>query len=33
MPLTTLLLIFGSWILLAGLAVLAYRLNRGRGDD
>jgi len=33
MPGTTSLLIFGSWLLLAGLTLLAYRFNRDRGDD
>jgi hypothetical protein len=33
MPVTTLLLIGGSWLVLAGLTALAYRFNRGRGDD
>jgi len=33
MPVSTLLLVFGSWVVLAGLALLAYRFNRDRGDD
>jgi hypothetical protein len=33
MPTSTLVIIIGSWLLLAGLALLAYRFNRDRGDD
>ena len=33
MPTTTLMLIGGSWLLLAVLTVLSYRFNRNRGDD
>jgi hypothetical protein len=33
MPASTLLLIFGSWVILAGLALLAYRFNRDRAND
>jgi hypothetical protein len=33
MPASTLLLVFGSWVVLAVLTFLAYRFNRGRSDD
>jgi hypothetical protein len=33
MPASTIVLIVGSWLVLAGLTLLAYRFNRGRGDD
>jgi hypothetical protein len=33
MPLSTLLVVAGSWVLLAGLTLLAYRFNRHRGDE
>jgi len=33
LPLSTLLIVSGAWVLLAGLAALAYRFNRGRSDD
>jgi hypothetical protein len=33
MPSSTLLIVVGSWIVLAVLTVLAYRFNRSRGSD
>jgi len=33
MPASTPFIILGSWVLLALLALLAYRFNRDRGDD
>jgi hypothetical protein len=33
MPTSSLIIIVGSWILLAVATLLAYRFNRGRGDD
>jgi hypothetical protein len=33
MPTSTPFIIIGSWVLLALLAVLAYRFNRDRGED
>jgi hypothetical protein len=33
MPLSTLLVIIGSWFVLAALTLLAYRFNRNRGED
>jgi len=33
MPASTLVVVLGAWLLVAGLSVLAYRFNRGRGDD
>jgi LPXTG-motif cell wall-anchored protein len=33
MPTSTLVIIIGAWLLLAGLSLLAYRFNRDRGDD
>jgi hypothetical protein len=32
-PASTLLVVIGSWLLLAGLTLLAYRFNRDRGED
>jgi hypothetical protein len=32
-PISTLVIVGGAWILLAALALLAYRFNRDRGDD
>jgi len=32
-PTSSIVIIVGSWLLLAGLTLLAYRFNRGRGDD
>jgi hypothetical protein len=32
-PTSTIVVVVGAWILLAGLTLLAYRFNRGRGDD
>jgi len=29
----TWIVVAGSWVLLAGLTLLAYRFNRDRGDD
>jgi hypothetical protein len=31
MPASTLLVVIGAWVILAGLTLLAYRFNRG--DD
>ena len=33
MPAATLIIVLGSWVLLALLAVVAYRFNRRRGGD
>lgn len=33
MPLSTLILVGGSWLVLLGLTLLAYRFNRDRGED
>jgi hypothetical protein len=33
MPASTILIVLGSWVAIALLSVLAYRFNRGRGDD
>jgi len=33
MPSSTLIVVIGSWILLLGLTLLAYRFNRDRGED
>jgi hypothetical protein len=33
MPASTLWLVVGSWLVLAGLSLLAYRFNRNRSDD
>ncbi|MGD8375983.1 MAG: hypothetical protein PVF68_07575 [Acidobacteriota bacterium] len=33
MPGSTLLIVGGSWLLLLALTALAYRFNRGRGED
>jgi len=33
MPLSTLILVGGSWLILLGLTLLAFRFNRGRGED
>jgi hypothetical protein len=33
MPATTLLIVFGSWILLLGLTILYYRRHRNGDDD
>jgi hypothetical protein len=33
MPVSTLIVVVGAWILLAGLTLLAYRINRGRDED
>ncbi len=33
MPASTLLVVIGSWLAIAGLALLAYRLNRDRSED
>jgi hypothetical protein len=33
MPASTLIVVVGSWLVLAGLALLAYRFNRDRGED
>jgi len=30
---STLLVVVGAWIVLAGLSLLAYRVNRGRDED
>jgi uncharacterized membrane protein HdeD (DUF308 family) len=33
MPAETLVIVIGAWLLLGGLALLAYRFNRDRSDD
>jgi len=33
MPASTLIVVVGAWLLLAGLTLLAYRFNRDRGED
>jgi hypothetical protein len=33
MPTMTLIVVCGSWLLLAALSILAYRFNRDRSDD
>ncbi len=33
MPASTLIVVVGSWLVLAGLVLLAYRFNRDRGED
>jgi len=33
MPASTLLVVIGSWLILAGLTLLAYRLNRDRDPE
>ncbi len=33
MPGATILIVVGSWVLLALLTLLAYRFNRGRGKE
>jgi hypothetical protein len=33
MPASTLIVVLGSWVALLGLALLAYRFNRDRGED
>ena len=33
MPTSSLVIIVGAWLLLAGLTALAYRFNRDRGED
>ena len=33
MPVETLIIVFGAWLVLAGLALLAYRFNRDRGGE
>ena len=33
MPASTLIVVVGSWLVLAGLTLLAYRFNRDRGED
>jgi hypothetical protein len=30
---SSLMVVVGSWLLLAALTLLAYRFNRGRGDE
>jgi hypothetical protein len=32
MPASTLLVVLGSWVVLLGLTLLAYRFNRDRGE-
>jgi hypothetical protein len=32
-PGSTLIVVIGSWLILVGLTLLAYRFNRNRGDD
>jgi hypothetical protein len=33
MPASTLIVVVGAWLLIAGLTLLAYRFNRDRGED
>ena len=33
MPASTLAVVIGAWVLLAGLTFLAYRFNRGGKED
>jgi hypothetical protein len=33
MTMLTWIVVLGSWVLLLGLTLLAYRFNRDRGDD
>ncbi len=33
MPASTLLVVIGAWLILAGLALLAYRFNPDRGPE
>jgi hypothetical protein len=33
MPVGTLIVVVGAWVVLAGLTLLAYRFNRGRDKD
>ncbi len=33
MPASTLLVVIGAWLILAGLTLLAYRFNRDRGPE
>ena len=33
MPISTLIVVCGSWAVLAVLSILAYRFNRDRSDD
>jgi hypothetical protein len=33
MPASTVILVVGAWLVLAGLTLLAYRFNRDRGKD
>ena len=33
MPASTLLVIIGAWVILAGLTLLAYRFNRDRDPE
>ena len=33
MPLSTMLIVLGSWLILAVLTVLAFRFNRDRSHD
>jgi len=33
MPASTLIVVVGAWLVIAGLTLLAYRFNRGRGED
>ncbi len=33
MPASTLLVVIGAWLILAGLTLLAYRFNRDRGSE
>jgi hypothetical protein len=33
MPASTLIVVVGAWLVLAGLTLLAYRFNRDRGED
>jgi hypothetical protein len=33
MPASTLIVVVGSWLVLAGLALLAFRFNRGNDSE
>jgi len=33
MPASTLIVVVGAWLVIAGLTLLAYRFNRDRGED
>lgn len=33
MPASTLIVVVGAWVILAGLTLLAFRFNRNKGED